>query len=265
MRAKKRLGQNWLVDRRYAERIVDAVDPAPTDLVVEIGPGPGALTDLIVPRAGHTLAVELDPRMREPLEARHARDRLTVVEADVLEVDLEALVRATLAEWPHLDRVRVAANLPYYISSPVVARLIASRGVFADATLMLQREVVDRLTASPGSKDYGALTVLVAMYCDAVRLFDVPPGAFRPAPKVTSSVVRLRMRPEPAVAVPDEALFFRVVRAAFAQRRKTLANNLAAAGLAGLADRAGVDPRRRAETLGLDEFGLLAELAFREA
>jgi 16S rRNA (adenine1518-N6/adenine1519-N6)-dimethyltransferase len=131
--------------------------------------------------------------------------------------------------------------------------------------LMLQREVVDRLTAPPGSKDYGALTVLVAMYCDATRLFDVPPGAFRPAPKVTSSVVRLRMRPEPAVAVPDEALFFRVVRAAFAQRRKTLANNLAAAGLAGLADRAGVDPRRRAETLGLDEFGRLAELAFREA
>jgi 16S rRNA (adenine1518-N6/adenine1519-N6)-dimethyltransferase len=264
MRAKKRLGQNWLVDRRYAERIVDAVAPAPSDLVVEIGPGPGALTDLIVPRAGHTLAVELDPRMREPLEARHSSDRLTVVEADVLDLDLSGLVAATMRDRPGLARARVAANLPYFISSPVVAHLIEHRRAFSDATLMLQREVVDRLTARPGTRDYGSLTVFVAMYCEAKRLFEVPPGAFRPAPKVTSSVVRLSMRAAPAVAVADEPLFLRIVRASFAQRRKTLENNLAAAGLAGLAGRAGVDPRRRAETLDLAEFAALAECAFRD-
>ena len=168
-----------------------------------------------------------------------------------------------MRERPELARAKVAANLPYYIASPVVAHLIAHRGAIAEATLMLQREVVDRLAAPPGGKDYGALTVLVAMYSEARRLFDVPAGAFRPVPKVTSSVVRLRMRDAPAVTVRDEALFFRVVRASFAQRRKTLENNLAAAGWPGLAEAAGVDPRRRAETLGLGEFAALARAAGR--
>lgn len=263
MKAHKRLGQNWLVDRRYAERIVEAVGPESTDLVVEIGPGPGALTDLVVTKAGHTLAVELDPRMREPLEARHGAERLTVVEADVLEADLSAMIAGAMALRPELARARVVANLPYYISSPVVAHLIAHRRAIADATLMLQREVVDRLTANPGGKDYGSLTVFVAMYTKARRLFDVPPGAFRPAPKVHSSVVRLEMRSAPAVDVDDEARFFRIVRAAFAQRRKTLENNLSAAGMAGLAAAAGIDPRRRAETLGIDEFAALGNAASR--
>jgi 16S rRNA (adenine1518-N6/adenine1519-N6)-dimethyltransferase len=259
----KRLGQNWLVDRRYAERIVDAVAPAPSDLVVEIGPGPGALTDLLVPRAGHTLAVEIDPRMLEPLAARHLPDRLTVLHADVLQVDVSAVVGAALAERPALGRARVVANLPYYISSPVLAHLIDHRRVLTDITVMLQREVVDRLAATPGGKEYGALTVLVAMYCEPKRLFDVPPGAFRPAPKVRSSVVRLSIRPGPAVDVPDEELFFKIVRAAFAQRRKTLENSLKAAGFGGLPAAAGLDPRRRAETLGLAEFAALARAAGR--
>jgi 16S rRNA (adenine1518-N6/adenine1519-N6)-dimethyltransferase len=258
VKAKKHLGQNWLVDKRYAERIVDAVAPTSRDLVVEIGPGPGALTDLFVPRAGHTLAIELDPRMREPLEARFAPDRFTLVEADVLELDLAATIEDAIAAHPGLERARVAANLPYYISSPVVAHLIAHRRAIADATVMLQREVVERMTAAPGGKEYSSLTVFVATYCEATRLFDVPPGAFRPVPKVTSSVVRLGMRAEPAVDVPDERLFFGIVRAAFAQRRKTLGNNLAAAGRAGLAERAGIDPRRRAETLSIEEFAAIA-------
>jgi 16S rRNA (adenine1518-N6/adenine1519-N6)-dimethyltransferase len=258
MRAKKALGQNWLVDGEYARRIVAAVAPAPSDLVVEIGPGPGALTDLVVPRAGHTLAIELDPRMLAPLSGRHSVDRLTLVEADVLGVDLSTLVHDVLAARPWLDRARVLANLPYYISSPVLAHLIAHRRALADATVMLQREVVARITARPGGKEYGSLSVLVAMYCEAKRLFDVPPGAFRPMPKVVSSVLRLVFRETPAVAVPDEARFFAIVRAAFAQRRKTLENSLRAAGLAGLAEDAGLDPRSRAETLSLDEFAALA-------
>mgnify|MGYP000878041038 CR=1 FL=1 len=258
MKAHKRLGQNWLVDRSYAQRIVAAVGATASDLVVEIGPGPGALTDLLARDAGHVLAIELDPRMREPLEERHGRERLTMLQADVLELDLTAVVTNALAAHPGLSSVHVAANLPYYISSPVVAHILRHRRAFRDAVLMLQREVVDRLTASPGGKDYGALTVLVAMYARAAKLFDVPPGAFRPAPKVTSSVVRLEMLERPAVDVPDEAAFFGIVRSAFAQRRKTLENNLAAAGRAGLAAAAGLDPRRRAETLTLTEFAALA-------
>lgn len=256
--AKKSLGQNFLVDARYAERIVDAVSPVASDLVVEVGPGQGALTAGLVARAGHTLAVELDPRMRDELVGRFPAERFTFREADVLELDLTGEVRAMRSDRPSLDRVRLAANLPYYISSPVIAHTIAHRGAFFDATVMLQREVVDRLVARPGGKDYGALSVLVAMYCRAERLFDVPPGAFRPVPSVVSSVVRLTMLPAPAVGVPDEDFFFRLVRGSFAQRRKTLDNNLSAAGFAGLAARAGIDGRRRAETLSIDEFAALA-------
>ncbi len=258
MRARKHLGQNWLADPRYADRIVNAVDPCATDLVIEIGPGPGALTDRIVPRAGHTIAIELDPRMREPLEERHGRDRLTVIDADVLETNLTVLVADARAARPSIERVRVAANLPYYISSAVLVHLINHREALFDATLMLQKEVVDRLVASPGGKEYGSLTVFVAMYADASRLFDVPPGAFRPAPKVTSSVIALRFRERPAEDVPDATVFNRIVRSAFAQRRKTLGNCLAAGGFKDLADRAGIDPRRRAETLSLSEFAALA-------
>lgn len=258
MRAKKNLGQNWLADSSYADRIVDAVDPQSTDLIIEIGPGPGALTDRIVPRAGRTLAIELDPRMREPLEARHGRDRLTVLEADVLETDLSALAAGILAEDPRLNRVRVAANLPYYISSAVLVHLIEHRSSLFDATLMLQKEVVARLVAAPGGKEYGSLTVFVGMYAQARRLFDVPPGAFQPAPKVTSSVITLLFRQSPAVDVADERVFNRIVRASFAQRRKTLGNCLAAGGFRGLAEVAGIDPRRRAETLSLTEFACLA-------
>lgn len=258
MRARKHLGQNWLADPRYADRIVDAVDPCATDLVIEIGPGPGALTDRIVPRAGHTIAIELDPRMRQPLEERHGRDRLTVIDADVLETNLTVLVAEARAARPDLERARVAANLPYYISSPVLVHLINHREALFDATLMLQKEVVDRLIASPGGKDYGSLTVFVAIYAHASRLFDVPPGAFRPAPKVTSSVMALRFRERPAEDVPDSTVFNRIVRSAFAQRRKTLGNCLAAGGFKDLADRAGIDPRRRAETLSLSEFAALA-------
>jgi 16S rRNA (adenine1518-N6/adenine1519-N6)-dimethyltransferase len=265
MRAKKELGQNWLADGQYAKRIVDAVAPAERDLVVEIGPGPGALTDLIVPRAGHTLAVELDERMIVPLRERHSPERLTVVEADVLEFDLAASVRTVRDSRPALDRARVVANLPYYISSPVLVRLVENRESLTDATVMLQREVVDRITAKPGGKDYGSLSVLVAMYCESKRLFDVPPGAFRPVPRVVSSVVRLVFRATPAVDVPDERRFFAIVRGAFAQRRKTVENNLRAMGLGGLAEFAGIDPKRRAETLAVEEFALLVREVERRA
>lgn len=261
MRARKRLGQNWLVDASYARRIVDAAGLRASDLVIEIGPGPGALTDLLVERSGHVAAIELDPRMRGPLEHRHDAARLTVIEGDVLETDIRLLASSVRSSRPCLTRTLVVANLPYNISSAVLAQLIEARGSLAGAVLMLQREVVERITAQAGGRDYGALTVLVQMHSEATRLFDVPPGAFRPAPKVVSSVVRLSMRERPAVAVPDESVFFSIVRGAFAHRRKTLENNLSAIGFAGLAAEAGIDPRRRAETLSLAEFAALAGTA----
>jgi 16S rRNA (adenine1518-N6/adenine1519-N6)-dimethyltransferase len=258
-RPLKSLGQHWLLDRRVVERIIAAVKPSAADLIVEIGPGRGALTGELVRHAGHVVAFELDKRLIG--ELRHAYDgpRCAIVEADVTKLDLRRVVTETKAEHG-LERARVVANLPYNISSPVLVQLAAARSCLLDATLMLQREVVDRVTARPGSKDYGALTVLMNYHCQATRLFDVPAGAFRPVPKVTSAVLRLEFREAPVVEVSDEEFFFAVVRRAFGQRRKTLGN-----ALRGLVDRkqfeaAGVDPGRRAETLSVEEFARLVGL-----
>jgi 16S rRNA (adenine1518-N6/adenine1519-N6)-dimethyltransferase len=196
-------------------------------------------------------------------------DNLTVVEADALQFDWAELIERMISQIgaggvASDRRVRVVANLPYYISTPIIERLIRASQVF-DLTLMLQSEVVDRIASAPGTKQYGYLSVLVQYYCDVRKLFEVPPSAFKPRPKVWSSVVRLLVREHPAVDVDDPEKFFALVRAAFAQRRKTIANNLKAyAGRLGdpnsveiALERAQVDSRRRAETLSIEEFGSL--------
>ena len=191
-----------------------------------------------------------------------AQPNFVLIEADALEVDLRAAIAPATA-------ARVVANLPYYISTPILQRLIEQRALFLDLTLMLQREVVERITAAPGGREYGALSVFAQFYCEAIRLFDVPPGAFRPAPKVWSSVMRLTVRPHPLVEVRSEAVFHELTRALFAQRRKTILNNLRAArAQLGLPDHAQVsellaglalDPQRRAETLSIPELARLAD------
>ena len=269
--AKKSLGQNFLVDSRVAARIIDAVSPLPTDIVIEVGPGRGELTRGLVARCGYVVAVEIDRRLIDDLRNSLAREKVTIVEADALKVKWSELAqvaedaRTWVLPAGAKRRVRVVANLPYYISTPIIERLVRARAIIYDMTLMLQNEVADRITSDPGCKDYGSLSVLVQCYCVATKLFEVPPAAFKPAPKVRSAVVRLAVRERAAVDVDDEDRFFELVRAAFAQRRKTIANNLRAfGGAVGLPtsidvalERALIDARRRAETLSIEEFKAL--------
>jgi 16S rRNA (adenine1518-N6/adenine1519-N6)-dimethyltransferase len=260
------LGQHFLRDRTVVDRVLELVAPTARDLVVEIGPGRGALTESLAARAGRLLALEIDGGLGAALQARFAdAPSVEILQADARRFDYAGL----RARRPDPEgRVLVAGNLPYSVGKPILAALVESGAAIDEMTLMLQKEVADRVAAPPGSKTYGALSVLTQAAA-AVRLaFPVPPGAFSPPPQVDSAVLHLRPHREPPVPLPDPRRFAAVVRAAFGQRRKSLANALAA-GLAVPAETArdrcqaaGIDPGRRAETLSLAEFAHLA-LAFR--
>jgi len=256
--AKKSLGQNFLIDGGYARRIVDAAQLAPDDVVLEIGPGPGVLTGMLAARAGRVVAVELDARFVALLQQEHRAameaGRLSLVHGDILEHDPALLVAPSA-------RYAVVANLPYYITSPVLRHLLEATEPPERAVVMVQREVAERICAQPG--DLSLLAISVQFYAEPELLFVVPPGAFRPVPNVESAVLRLRTRPAPVVADVPPAAFFRVARAGFGQKRKQLVNSLSAglaipkAEAAALLDSATIDPSRRAETLSLQEWGAL--------
>lgn len=245
--------------------IVEAAGPRPDDLILEIGAGQGALTRLLAGRAGRVIALEVDPtlyrRLRPAAERFHALDlRL----ADARAFDYEAL--PALRPSPE-GRVLVVGNLPYSVSKPLLLRLFEARGALDELTLMLQREVAERLVAPPGRKAYGLLSVLWQAWAEVRLLFHVPPEAFRPRPKVDSSVLHIRFLPAPRVPIPDETAFIGVVKAAFGRRRKTLANalgaafpHLGAAAVRAACATAGIDPARRGENLALAEFARLAEV-----
>lgn len=251
---KKSLGQNFLKDPHYLGKIVDAAQVGPEDQVIEIGPGLGHLTRALADTGCRLLLLELDdrliPRLREEFASRPA---VQVVHADALEYDYDGLS----GTW------KVVANLPYYISTAIIQRLIAQRGRFTTLTLMLQKEVAARIAAAPGGKEYGFLSVLV-QYAAVPRLeFSVPAGAFTPQPKVDSTVLKLTMRDRPETVANDEALFLRVIKAAFSQRRKTLRNSLGQLGhhkdvMNAVQEGTGIDLGRRAETLSVSEFCRLA-------
>jgi 16S rRNA (adenine1518-N6/adenine1519-N6)-dimethyltransferase len=250
----KRLGQHLLVDERVCAAIADALDVCSGDRVVEIGPGAGRLTLPVLQRAGRLWAIEKDIRFQPLLMERIAgAGELTLIEADALRFDFSGLA-AQLG-----GPLRIVANLPYNIGTPLLFHLLDHREVLIDLTLMFQKEVAQRLTAEPGSKVYGALSVMCQLWTKTHRVLDVAPGAFLPPPKVASRVVRIIPRLEPAVPVTDEALFRRVVQAAFGQRRKTLRNALRVLGADSEAwlEAAGIDPGRRGETLTLMEFSRL--------
>jgi 16S rRNA (adenine1518-N6/adenine1519-N6)-dimethyltransferase len=256
---RRALGQHFLRDAGVAGAIVDLLAPTANDLVVEIGPGEGALTDVLARRAGRLIALEVDRTLLERL-----RRRLPGVEA--LEADARTWDYGLLARPPG-GRVLVVGNLPYSVSKPIVAALLEARRALDAMALMLQREVAERLAAPPGGKVYGALSVLTQAVCDVELALRVPPGAFRPPPKVDSAVVRLVPRRDARVPAELEGRFREVVRAAFGRRRKMLANALAGGlGLSlgaarAAATRSGVDPGRRAETLTIGEFvALTAQL-----
>jgi 16S rRNA (adenine1518-N6/adenine1519-N6)-dimethyltransferase len=245
---RKRFGQNFLVDTHYVERIVAAVDPRPGDNVVEIGPGLAALTGELVKRAGCIVAVEIDRDLAARLRSTFPPEQLRLHEADALSFDF-----ATLGA-----DLRVIGNLPYNISSPLLFHLAGYDDRLRDVHVMLQREVVARMTALAGTADYGRLTVMLQTRFEVTRLFTVPPGAFRPAPKVESAVARLVPLRAAKPAISDAALFARVVTAAFGQRRKTLRNALSGVADARALERAGIDPGARGETLSVEEFVRLA-------
>lgn len=251
MRAKPKLGQNFLVDEQAAHRIVAALGEIADRTVIEIGPGRGAITDSLAARAKHVVAVELDRELATGLRNHFDPARVTVIEEDVLRFDFAA-VAAQAGE-----RLRVAGNLPYAITSPILLKLAASHAALETAVVMVQREVADRVTAAPGTRDYGYLSVTMQMYGPVEQLFTLPPSAFSPPPKVHSTVFRWRFARRFAELGVAESGFLRFLRQAFAQKRKTLANNLRAAGVApdavaGALAAAEIDPRARAEALPVE-------------
>ncbi|MEE4300022.1 MAG: 16S rRNA (adenine(1518)-N(6)/adenine(1519)-N(6))-dimethyltransferase RsmA [Pseudomonadales bacterium] len=255
-RARKRFSQNFLVDDGIVRRIVAAIDPQPTDHVVEIGPGRGAITGLLEASGCDLTVVEIDRDLAQGLRLRYPDLRL--IEGDALRLDYGALF-----DPPH--PFRIVGNLPYNISTPLLFHLLDHARWLRDAHFMLQDEVVQRLAASPGQKAWGRLGVMIRYRCEVEPLFGVPQSAFTPRPQVRSRIVRLIPRDRPVVEADDEALFARVVRAVFAQRRKTLRNGLKSLPFVGevaftMLEEAGVDLRLRPEMLSVDDFVRIANL-----
>jgi len=254
MSNKPKLGQNFLIDAQAVDRIATSLGDLTGQTVIEIGSGDGAITGALASRAGHVLAIELDHEFAVWLRAGFPSEKVTVVEQDVLHFDFAAAAAG--------KRLRLAGNLPYYITSPILLKLAASHASLDLAVLMVQREVADRVTAQPGSRDYGLLSVTVQMYGPAERLFTLPPESFSPPPNVHSTVFRWRFAPRFEALGVEEATFLPFVRKAFAQKRKTLANNLRAAGFSPAAaaaamEKAGIDPHARAEALSIEALAAL--------
>ncbi len=262
----KGLGQNFLIDESMIDRIVAGAGLEAGDQVLEIGPGMGVLTEAMAGVAERVVAVEIDDRLIPILaETLSHRENVTVVHGDVLALDLAEVLSGHFTRPP-----KVVANLPYYITTPIIMRFLEEGLEVTDLIVMVQKEVADRIIASPGNKTYGALSVAVQYYAEAEKLFRVPRSVFMPQPGVDSMVIRLRIRQERAVDVLSRRSFFQVVKAAFGQRRKTLLNALSAglelekSALADVLWEAGIDPKRRAETLSMDDFAALTNGLIRQ-
>ena len=256
IKMSKKLGQNFLIKRGIVDEIVKAADLQEGEPVLEIGPGIGTLTQGLAQSGAHVTAIELDTRLLEVLDTTLAQySNVTIVHGDELKLDVPSIM--------HHEPFKVVANLPYYITTPIIMSLLESRLPIERLVVMVQKEVALRMVAKPGTKDYGALSVAVQYYTEPDIVLDVPPKSFLPAPAVTSSVIRCVLRDKPPVDVIDEKLFFRVVKAGFAQRRKTFANTMKTTGLSKdrieeLLAKANIDGQRRGETFTLQEFADVA-------
>ena len=262
------LGQNFITDRSIIERIVEGAGVGENDLVIEIGPGIGVLTAEAAEAAARVIAVEIDSKLIPILSETLAEyDNIKVINQDILKTDVNKIIEEEKAAGNFTGAVRIIGNLPYYITTPIIMGLLES-GVKADSiTVMMQKEVADRIKASPGSKTYGAISAAVQYYCIVEQIASVPKEVFVPRPKVDSAVLNLHIRKEKPVELTDEKMFFACIRSGFGQRRKTLLNSLT--GTAGLSKEdirnilstAGIDPVRRAETLNMEEFAAIANEA----
>ena len=264
MSAKKKFGQNFLIDSHVLEGIVEAAGVTDEDLVLEIGPGIGSLTQYLAEAAGKVVAVEIDKTLLPVLaDTLSEYDNVTVINQDILKVDLDEIVSENGGR-----PIKVVANLPYYITTPIIMKLFESRARIESITVMVQKEVADRMAAGPGGKDYGSLSLAVGYYAKAVTVMDVPPSSFIPQPNVGSAVVNLSRYAEPRVKVQDEKRLFEIVRTAFNQRRKTLSNSLSNNSALGVsrqevADallKMGVDEKARGEILTLEQFAELSDI-----
>lgn len=266
IRPKKRLGQHFLTATPTIRKIVDSIDPSGDECVLEIGPGPGTMTGLLAERAGLVIAVDMDASILEiAREELGDPPNVRFVKGDVLELDLEGAI-SDISKNLTKKRIKVAGNLPYNISSPILFWIIENRHLISRAIVMVQKEVALRIAAKPGSKDYGTLSVRTQAYASARRLFDVSPGNFVPPPEVNSSVVEIDFAGGASEKPEDDAVFEVVVRAAFGKRRKTIRNAMLGSNIPSISadlldaalSRAGIDGRRRPETLAVDEFIRLA-------
>ncbi len=264
-RLTKSLGQNFLTDKNIIDKIIGGSEITGDDLVIEIGPGIGIITYEASQVARRVIAVEIDGNLIPILqETLSERDNIQVINADILKTDVNRIIEEARAADPEIKGVKIIGNLPYYITTPIIMKLL-EEGVAADGiTVMMQKEVADRIKAAPGTKAYGALSVAVQYYCEVENVANVPKEVFVPQPKVDSTVLNLKIRKSAAVEVKDRDLFFAVVKAGFGQRRKTLSNSLM--GVKNITremvfealEAAGIDSSRRAETLNLEEFAELS-------
>ncbi|AOZ92826.1 16S rRNA (adenine(1518)-N(6)/adenine(1519)-N(6))-dimethyltransferase RsmA [Paenibacillus crassostreae] len=265
---KKSLGQNFLIDQNILNKIVEAAELDPTKGALEIGPGIGALTERLAQSAGTVTAVEIDKRLIPILEeVLEPYPHVHVQQADVLDVDLPALFESNFKD---VSKVSVVANLPYYVTTPILMKLLEEKLPLEHIVVMIQKEVAERMAASPGGKEYGSLSIAVQYYSVPKLICTVPHTVFIPQPNVDSAVIRLTVREQPPVETKDEAHFFDVVRSSFTQRRKTISNNLKSRytlpegreRIDAMLVQAGIEPSRRGETLSLQEFATLSNVLY---
>ena len=258
--ANKSLGQNFLVDDNVIENIVESANITKEDLVIEIGPGLGTLTARLLEKAKKVIAIELDNRMIHILNDRFSLyENFELINEDVLKVDLRKLISENKAQ-----KVKVVANLPYYITTPIIMKLLEDKLEIESITIMVQKEVAKRLTAKPGDKLSGAITYSVNYYCEPEEVVIVPNSSFIPEPEVESEVIKLKLRKEPPVQIKNEEIFFKLIKASFMQRRKTLINGITNSGLMSkeeckeILDKLGLDERVRGESLSMQDFANIA-------
>ncbi|WP_080843545.1 16S rRNA (adenine(1518)-N(6)/adenine(1519)-N(6))-dimethyltransferase RsmA [Cytobacillus gottheilii] len=266
---KKSLGQNFLIDTNILKRIVDHAELTETSGAIEIGPGIGALTEQLARRSAKVLAFEIDQRLLPILEdTLSPYENKKIINSDILKADVH---KAIAEEFAGLDDIMVVANLPYYVTTPIIMKLLEDKLPIRGIVCMLQKEVADRIAAKPGTKDYGSLSIAIQYYTVAETVMIVPKTVFMPQPNVDSAVIRLIKREAPAVTVHNEEFFFFVTRASFAQRRKTLLNNLTSQlpngkekkeQILSALEQVEIDPGRRGETLSIEEFGKASDALY---
>ncbi|GEL78268.1 16S rRNA (adenine(1518)-N(6)/adenine(1519)-N(6))-dimethyltransferase RsmA [Tenuibacillus multivorans] len=265
---KKSLGQNFIIDANILKKIVDRAEADENTIAIEIGPGIGALTEQLALVVKHVYAFEIDQRLIHVLDDTLKNyDNVTIFNQDILEADLQAFIKENVKEG---QSVKVVANLPYYITTPILMKLLMDRLPIESMTVMMQREVADRMAAGPNTKEYGSLSIAVQYYTQSKVMMTVPKTCFMPQPNVDSAILQLKRREEPIVKVHDENLFFELVRTSFGQRRKTIKNNLqrgfkdrlSKEELQRLFGEADIDPARRGESLSIEEFASLANTCY---